>query len=107
MAYWNGAGSSVWQLVRALEGPRYERGRMGVQLIVLVVNPGGNSLKVQLVRCNRAQAHASEGFTLASVGIEAIATAEAKFLVYQDKKVVHSDPVQASDYAGALENILA
>jgi len=76
-------------------------------LIVLVVNPGGNSLKVQLVRCNRAQAHASEGVTLASVGVEAIATSEAKFLVYEDKKVVHSDPVQATGYAGALENILA
>ena len=75
-------------------------------MIVLVVNPGGNSLKVQLVRCNRAQAHASEGVTLASVGVEAIAT-EATFLVYEDKKIVHSERVQAAGYAGALENILA
>jgi acetate kinase len=89
-----------------VEGAGQETGRRGVQLIVLVVNPGGNSLKVQLVRCNRAQAHASEGVTLASVAVEAIAT-DPKFLVYEDKKIVRSDRVQAAGYAEALENILA
>ena len=41
-----------------------------------------------------------------SVAVEAIGK-DPKFLVYQDKKIVHSDAVQADSYSDALETILA
>ena len=75
-------------------------------MIVLVVNPGGNSLKVQVVQCDRSQAHAFEGLTRANVAVEGIAK-DPRFLVYQDKKVLHSEAVQAANYADALTTILS
>jgi acetate kinase len=44
--------------------------------------------------------------TLVSVAVEAIGK-DPKFLVYEDKKIVHSDAVQADSYSDALETILA
>lgn len=41
-----------------------------------------------------------------SVAVEAIGK-DPKFLVYEDKKIVHSDAVQADSYSDALETILA
>jgi acetate kinase len=44
--------------------------------------------------------------TLVSVAVEAIGK-DPKFLVYEDKKIVHSDAVRADSYSDALETILA
>jgi acetate kinase len=44
--------------------------------------------------------------SLVSVAVEAIAK-DPKFLVYEDKKIVHSDSVEADSYSDALETILA
>jgi hypothetical protein len=41
-------------------------------LNILVLNPGGNSLKVEIVVCDARQEHAYEGKKLASVGAEGI-----------------------------------
>ena len=44
--------------------------------------------------------------TLVSVAVEAIAK-DPKFLVYEDKKIVYSDAVEADSYSDALKTILA
>jgi acetate kinase len=44
--------------------------------------------------------------TLVSVAVEAIGK-DPKFLVYEDKKIMHSDAVRADSYSDALETILA
>ena len=44
--------------------------------------------------------------TLVSVAVEAIGK-DPKFLVYEDKKIVHSEAVRADSYSDALETILA
>jgi acetate kinase len=75
-------------------------------LNVLVLNPGGNSLKVEMVVANATQTHAYEAKKLASVSVEDIGK-DAKFLVYAGKKIVHSESVEASDDAQALKEILA
>lgn len=73
---------------------------------ILVLNPGGNSLKVEIVDCDARQEHAYEGKKLASVSAEGIGK-EGKFLRYEGKKVVHSEPMEASDYGQALDGILS
>jgi len=74
-------------------------------LNVLVLNPGGNSLKVQIVVCDPAQTHAYQGEKLAAVGVEGIGK-DAKFLIYEGRKVVHSEPIEARDYGQALDNMI-
>ena len=72
---------------------------------VLVLNPGGNSLKVQIVVCDPAQTHAYQGEKPAAVGVEGIGK-DAKFLIYEGRKVVHSEPIEARDYGQALDNMI-
>ena len=48
---------------------------------ILVFNPGGNSLKAEIIRCQPGQQHAFEGETLISVIIEGIGK-EAKIARY-------------------------
>jgi acetate kinase len=75
-------------------------------LNILVLNPGGNSLKVEIVDCDARQGHAYEGKKLVSVSAEGIGK-EGKFLRYEGKKVVHTEPMEAADYGQALDGILA
>jgi acetate kinase len=71
---------------------------------ILVFNPGGNSLKAELVVCEPRQQHAFEGTTLVSVIIEGIGK-DPTLSKYQGKKIVATEPIAASDYAQAAESL--
>jgi acetate kinase len=72
---------------------------------VLVMNPGGNSLKVEVISCLPAQALASDGKKLVSVILEGIGK-EPCLSVMQGKKVIHTEPLQAKDYGEAAASII-
>jgi acetate kinase len=72
---------------------------------ILVLNPGGNSLKAELVRCDPQQRHAFEGTKLLSASIEGIGKKPALSRL-EKKKVVSSEAIAASNYAQATESFL-
>src|SRR5581483_2723154 len=72
---------------------------------ILVLNPGGNSLKVQLVRCHSTQRHAYEGEELLSVSIEGIGK-EPRLSLLQDKAKYASEPIEAENVEQAVANFL-
>jgi acetate kinase len=71
---------------------------------VLVLNPGGNSLKVEIVSCQKTQRHAFEGKGLLSVGIEGIGN-DATLSLYEGKKTVHTKAIKAADYGDAVSSL--
>jgi acetate kinase len=71
---------------------------------VLVLNPGGNSLKVEIVSCQKTQRHAFEGKDLLSVGIEGIGN-DATLSLYEGKKTVHTKAIKAADYGDAVSSL--
>src|SRR5277367_1227820 len=71
---------------------------------ILVINPGGNSLKAEVVSCEKTQRYAFEGISLLSVGIEGIAK-EPSISRYVGKKVVHSEAIMAADYGDAVSSV--
>ena len=71
---------------------------------VLVMNPGGNSLKVEVVSCAPEQQFASEGKKLASVILEGIGK-EPCLSVLQGKETIHTEPMQAKDFGEAATSI--
>lgn len=71
---------------------------------ILVANPGGNSLKVEIVSCEPRQRYAFEATKIVSVGVEDIGK-DPKLLQYRGKEVVKSDPIEASNYAEAIEGL--
>ncbi len=72
---------------------------------ILVLNPGGNSLKIEVVACGPNQRYAFEADKLISVSIEGIGK-KPKLSRLQGKTSVHSEPVEAQDYASATESFL-
>lgn len=68
---------------------------------ILVINPGGNSLKAEIVSCQKSQRYAFEGKSLLSVGIEGIGK-DARISRYKSKKLVHSEAIQAADNGDAV-----
>jgi acetate kinase len=68
---------------------------------ILVINPGGNSLKAEIVSCQKTQRYAFEGKSLLSVGIEGIGK-DGQISRYEGKKVVLSEAIQAADYGDAV-----
>jgi acetate kinase len=72
---------------------------------VLVMNPGSNSLKVEVVSCSPTQRFASEGRKLVSLILEGIGHAPC-LSVLQGKKTTHTEPIQAKDYGEAAGSIL-
>jgi acetate kinase len=72
---------------------------------VLVLNPGGNSLKVQQVSCSPDQRRASEGRELLSVMVEDIGKSPV-FSVLQGKETLHTEPAKAGDYGEAATHLL-
>src|SRR5580698_181780 len=63
---------------------------------VLVMNPGGNSLKVEVVSCAPTQQLASEGKKLASVILEGIGK-DPCLSVMQGRETIHTQPMRAKD----------
>jgi acetate kinase len=73
---------------------------------VLVMNPGGNSLKVEVVSCSPTQQFASQGKKLVSVILEGIGK-EPTFSVLRGKETTHTEPMQAKDYGEAATSIFS
>ena len=73
---------------------------------VLVINPGGNSLKAEVVSCDPAEKSASDARYLKSVIVEGIGK-EGKLSEYNGKAIAHSEPIEAPDYETAAANIFA
>jgi acetate kinase len=73
---------------------------------VLVMNPGGNSLKVELIACSSAQQFASDGKKPVSVTLEGIGKTP-RLSVMEGKRVAHVEPIQAKDYGEAATSIFA
>ena len=72
---------------------------------VLVMNPGGNSLKAEVVFCAPGQANASNGKKLAALTIEGIGK-EPCLSILNGKAITHTETVQAKDYGEAATTIL-
>jgi len=72
---------------------------------ILVLNPGGNSLKIDAIACGQDQSYAFEATKLLSVNIEGIGK-EPKLSRLEEKKSVHSEPIEAEDYTSATESFL-
>jgi hypothetical protein len=72
---------------------------------ILVLYPGGNSLKIDSVVCEPNQRSAFEANKLLSVIIEGIGK-DPTLSQLEGKKRVHSESIEAADYANATENFL-
>jgi acetate kinase len=72
---------------------------------ILVLNPGGNSLKIDAIACGQDQRYAFEATKLLSVNIEGIGK-EPKLSRLEEKKSIHSEPIEAEDYTSATESFL-
>jgi len=64
---------------------------------ILVFNPGGNSLKAEIVECDPHQRYAFEGAERVSVSVEGIGKT-SRFLRYNGKSVINTEPIQADSY---------
>ncbi|MBB6143935.1 acetate kinase [Silvibacterium bohemicum] len=71
---------------------------------ILVMNPGGNSLKAEIIVCQPQQQHAFAGTKLISVIIEGIGKSP-KLSKYQGKKIVHTESIEAADYGDAVTSL--
>ena len=71
---------------------------------VLVMNPGGNSLKVEIVSCNPSQQLASEGKKLVSLILEGIGQKPC-LSILESKNPSHTEPIEAKDYSQAATSI--
>lgn len=67
---------------------------------ILALNPGGNSLKAEIIQCQPEQRHAFEGQSLMSVSIEGIGK-KPELSVMRGKKKTTSEPVIAENYEQA------
>lgn len=72
---------------------------------ILVFNPGGNSLKVELIHCEPGQRFAFAGSKRISVSIEGIGK-KATLSQFNGKKQLTSEPMEATDFAQAADGFL-
>jgi acetate kinase len=72
---------------------------------VLVFNPGGNSLKAEIVSCDVRQQYAFESTMRVSVIVEGIGK-EPKLARFRGKEQEPGEAIQAESYAQAAESIL-
>lgn len=72
---------------------------------VLVFNPGGNSLKAEIVPCDPRQKNASEGTKLIHIIVEGIGK-DAKLSCFRGKEIDQSEPIEAADSATAAASML-
>ena len=64
---------------------------------ILSLNPGGNSLKAEIVECHVGQRYAFEGRALLSVSIEGIGKA-SEISLLDNKKKIATEPISAASY---------
>lgn len=72
---------------------------------ILVINPGGNSLKFQLVECSDHQRYAFDGRELLSVMIEGIGKVPV-LSVMRDKEKASCEPIEAQNVEQAATSFL-
>ena len=72
---------------------------------ILALNPGGNSLKAELVQCRAEQRYAFEGRSLLSVSIEGIGS-KTELSVLNGKEKATTEQIAAEDYEQAAGNFL-
>ena len=72
---------------------------------ILVFNPGSNSLKAGIVRCDPSEHTAAEATKLVEVIVEGIGR-EPKLSLYQGKKIASSEPIDAQDFEEAAANAI-
>ena len=77
---------------------------MVAQMNILVMNPGGNSLKVEIVSCSPNQQFAFEGKKLVSLILEGIGKTP-QLSVLEGKNPSHTQAVSAKDYGEAATSI--
>jgi acetate kinase len=70
------------------------------------MNPGGNSLKAEVISCSPTQAYAFEGRKLVSVILEGIGK-DPCLSIMEGKKVASTEPMQAKDYGEAAASIFS
>jgi acetate kinase len=70
------------------------------------MNPGGNSLKAEVIFCSPTQTHAFEGEKRVSVILEGIGK-DPCLSVMDGKKISHTQQIQAKDYGEAAENLFS
>jgi acetate kinase len=73
-------------------------------LTILALNPGGNSLKAEVISCESGQRHAFNGKKLISLDIDDIGKS-ATLSKYQGKKAIHTEPIEAANYGRAVESL--
>src|ERR1700735_4960788 len=73
---------------------------------VLVLNPGGNSLKAEVVSCSPTQSFAFDGKKLVSVILEGIGKKPC-LSVMDGKTISHTEPMQAKDYGEAATSLFS
>jgi acetate kinase len=76
-------------------------GTQGAMMKILTLNPGGNSLKIELVECRESQQYAFEGSKLFSITIEDIGKTPT-LSIFQGKEATSKEPVEAEDYEAAM-----
>ena len=79
--------------------------KSGKPMNVLVINPGGNSLKAEIISSQATQRFAFEGRSLLSLSIEGIGK-DAKISRYEGKKMMHSESITAANFGNAAESLL-
>jgi hypothetical protein len=72
---------------------------------ILALSPGPNSLKIDVVACGPNQRYSFEAGKLLSVSIEGIGKSQ-KLSRLQGKKSIHTESIEAQDYASATESFL-
>jgi acetate kinase len=72
-------------------------------LLVLVFNPGSNSLKAGVVRCDPDQRSASEGTKLVEVIVEGVGR-DPRLSLYRGKEIVRSERISADDFEQACHS---
>jgi acetate kinase len=70
------------------------------------MNPGGNSLKAEVIFCSPTQTQAFEGEKRVSVILEGIGK-DPCLSVMDGKKISHTQQIQAKDYGEAAENLFS
>jgi acetate kinase len=73
---------------------------------VLVMNPGGNSLKAEVISCSPTQTYAFEGKKRVSLILEGIGK-DPCLSVMDGKKISSTEPMQAKDYGEAAANLFS
>ncbi|MDX6463669.1 MAG: acetate kinase [Acidobacteriaceae bacterium] len=73
---------------------------------ILVLNPGGNSLKIDVIACGPNQHYAFEASKSLSVSIEGIGK-QPMLSQLEGKKHVHSQSIEAENYRRATESFLS